>query len=139
MNKMQPINPFKYYLPVFIPHPTPRNCKKRHQKLHALQNLLLKYNVFNLFLNPYKMAYSLMPTSRLFQTEGQDYEPHMMIGLFFFVHGLKTENFLYPNYCNPDSWKNNLEYTQGIYVSCSGTQKLIPGSHESDQNLKHYT
>ena len=42
MNKMQQNNPIKYYLPGISPHPTPRNCKKRHQKPPTLQNLLLK-------------------------------------------------------------------------------------------------
>ena len=46
MNKIQQNNHIKYHLPVFSPHPTSINCKKkkkkRHQKPSALQNLLLK-------------------------------------------------------------------------------------------------
>ena len=63
----------------------------------------------------------------------------MMIELFFFVHGLIVVNFLYHNYGAPDSWQNNYENSQGIYVSCSGTQNLTPSSHESDQHFKYYT
>jgi len=68
-----------------------------------------------------------------------DYEPNMMILLFFFVHGLKVVKFLYHNYTTPDSWKNIHENTQGIYFSCSGTQKLMPDSDKSDKHLKNYT
>ena len=74
------------------------------------------------------MTDSLIPAGTLFQTEGPWLRTTYDDLTVFFVHGLKVVNFLYHNYGAPDSWKNNHENTQVIYVSCSGTQKLMPGS-----------